>query len=49
MGYLKEFNYFDIERDNNRKNNWEYADYLCDGDDIMALTMIAGSKNASEK
>lgn len=47
--YTKEFNYFDIERDHNRKNNWEYADYLCNADDILALSMIAGSKSATAR
>ena len=36
-------------RDSNRKNNWEYADYLCGTDDILALSMIAGSKSATAR
>ena len=44
--YEKSFNYFDIERDHNRKNNWEYADYLGDWSDAAALMLIADSKKS---
>lgn len=44
--YTKSFSYFQLERDVNTRNNWEYADYLCRDEDVALLRILANSDSA---